>query len=42
MVGASLEVMDRDSNKMRGERSFLNSNIKTVCLKSSPSPRSKD
>jgi urease accessory protein len=29
MVGASLEVMDRDSKKMRGERPFLFSNMKT-------------
>jgi len=29
MVGASLEVMDRDAKKMRGERPFLFSNLKT-------------
>lgn len=29
MVGASLEVMDRDARKMRGERSFVFSNLKT-------------
>ncbi len=29
MVGASLEVMDRDSKKMRGERPFVFSNLKT-------------
>lgn len=29
LVGASLEVMDRDSRKMRGERPFLFSNMKT-------------
>ena len=29
MVGASLEVMERDSRKMRGERPFLFSNLKT-------------
>ena len=28
LVGASLEVMDRDSKKMRGERPFLFANIK--------------
>jgi len=28
MVGASLEVMDRDSRKMRGERPFLFTNIR--------------
>jgi urease accessory protein len=28
-VGASLEVMDRDSRKMRGERPFLFSNVRT-------------
>jgi urease accessory protein len=28
-VGASLEVMDRDTRKMRGERPFLFSNLKT-------------
>lgn len=28
MVGASLEVMDRDSKKMRGERPFVFSNLK--------------
>ena len=28
-VGASLEVMDRDARKMRGERPFLFSNLKT-------------
>ncbi|MFP4125832.1 MAG: urease accessory protein UreG [Alphaproteobacteria bacterium] len=28
MVGASLEVMDRDSRRMRGERPFLFTNIK--------------
>jgi urease accessory protein len=29
MVGASLEVMDRDANKMRAERPFVFSNLKT-------------
>ena len=29
MVGASLEVMDRDSRKMRGARPFVFSNLKT-------------
>ena len=29
MVGASLEVMDRDTNKMRNERPFVFSNLKT-------------
>lgn len=29
MVGASLEVMDRDAKKMRGERPFVFSNMKT-------------
>jgi len=29
MVGASLEVMDRDTKKMRGERQFVFSNLKT-------------
>jgi urease accessory protein len=29
MVGASLEVMDRDSKKMRGERPFVFTNLKT-------------
>ena len=29
MVGASLEVMDRDAKKMRRERPFLFSNLKT-------------
>lgn len=29
MVGASLEVMDHDAKKMRGERPFLFSNMKT-------------
>jgi urease accessory protein len=28
-VGASLEVMDRDAKKMRGERPFVFTNIKT-------------
>ena len=28
LVGASLEVMDRDSRKMRGERPFLFTNLK--------------
>ena len=28
-VGASLEVMDRDARKMRGERPFVFSNLKT-------------
>ena len=28
-VGASLEVMDRDAKKMRGERPFIFSNLKT-------------
>jgi urease accessory protein len=29
MVGASLEVMDRDTKRMRGERPFVFSNLKT-------------
>ena len=29
LVGASLEVMDRDAKKMRGERPFIFSNLKT-------------
>ena len=29
MVGASLEVMDRDARKMRGTRPFVFSNLKT-------------
>jgi urease accessory protein len=29
MVGASLEVMERDAKKMRGERPFIFSNMKT-------------
>ncbi len=29
MVGASLEVMDRDARKMRGDRPFVFSNLKT-------------
>ncbi|MDP1982403.1 MAG: GTP-binding protein, partial [Sulfuritalea sp.] len=29
MVGASLEVMDRDARKMRGARPFVFSNLKT-------------
>ncbi|MBL8881135.1 MAG: urease accessory protein UreG, partial [Phycisphaerales bacterium] len=29
LVGASLEVMDRDSRRMRGERPFVFSNMKT-------------
>jgi urease accessory protein len=29
MVGASLEVMARDARKMRGERPFVFSNLKT-------------
>jgi urease accessory protein len=29
MVGASLELMDRDARKMRGERPFVFSNLKT-------------
>ena len=28
MVGASLEVMDRDAKRMRGERPFLFTNIR--------------
>jgi urease accessory protein len=28
-VGASLEVMDRDARRMRGERPFLFTNLKT-------------
>jgi urease accessory protein len=28
MVGASLEVMDRDAKRMRGERPFIFSNLK--------------
>ncbi|MBI1175700.1 MAG: urease accessory protein UreG [Sideroxydans sp.] len=30
MVGASLEVMDRDARRMRGERPFIFSNMKTA------------
>jgi urease accessory protein len=30
MVGASLEVMDRDAKKMRGERPFVFTNLKTA------------
>ncbi len=29
MVGASLEVMDRDSKKMRGERPFIFSDMRS-------------
>jgi len=29
LVGASLEVMDRDASKMRGERPFIFSNLKS-------------
>ena len=29
MVGASLEIMDRDAKKMRGERPFVFTNLKT-------------
>src|SRR5207244_7712927 len=29
LVGASLEVMDRDARKMRGERPFVFTNLKT-------------
>ena len=29
MVGASLDVMDRDAQKMRGERPFVFTNMKT-------------
>jgi len=29
MVGASLDVMDRDARRMRGERPFVFSNLKT-------------
>jgi urease accessory protein len=29
MVGASLEVMERDTRKMRGERPFVFTNLKT-------------
>jgi urease accessory protein len=29
MVGASLEVMDRDARRMRGTRPFVFSNLKT-------------
>jgi len=29
LVGASLEVMDRDTKKMRGDRPFIFSNMKT-------------
>ena len=28
MVGASLEVMDRDAKRMRGERPFIFANVK--------------
>ncbi len=30
LVGASLEIMDRDARKMRGERPFLFTNMKTM------------
>ena len=30
LVGADLDVMDRDSRKMRGERPFLFTNLKTA------------
>ena len=29
MVGASLEVMERDARRMRGERPFVFTNLKT-------------
>ena len=29
LVGASLEVMDRDTKKMRGDKPFVFSNMKT-------------
>ena len=29
LVGASLEIMDRDARRMRGERPFLFTNMKT-------------
>ena len=29
MVGASLDVMDRDARRMRGERPFVFTNLKT-------------
>ena len=29
LVGASLEVMDRDARRMRGERPFVFSNLKS-------------
>ncbi|MNC92717.1 Urease accessory protein UreG [compost metagenome] len=29
MVGASLEVMERDARKMRGDKPFVFSNLKT-------------
>ena len=29
MVGASLEVMDRDARRMRGERPFVFTNLKS-------------
>jgi urease accessory protein len=29
MVGASLEVMDRDAKRMRGDRPFVFTNLKT-------------
>jgi urease accessory protein len=29
MVGASLEVMERDAKKMRGDRPFVFTNLKT-------------
>jgi len=29
MVGVSLEVMERDTRRMRGERSFVFTNLKT-------------
>ncbi len=30
LVGASLEVMDRDARKMRGERPFIFTNLKAL------------
>jgi urease accessory protein len=41
MVGASLDVMERDAKKMRGERPFVFSNMKTgtTWISSSPSSR---
>ena len=38
-VGASLEVMDRDAKRMRGERPFVFTNMKTAQASTTSSPR---